>query len=250
MKLIQEFLKLAEQALEVVFSEDLKDSIFERVQNRSDTYIFRQMRSRGFTPSTVIDVGAYEGEWSSMISGIYPNSEYILIEPLESKRKELQSVSLPSKTIYNAVLSDTAGERVTFYEMETGSSIYPESTDVERTETTRQTDTLDNILASHALDSALLKIDAQGAELDILEGAAQSLDDIGAIYLETSLVEYNQGAPRIDEVINYLTGKGYRVEDVGASHRWGGQLAQVDLLFTDSELELTEAWKDTHLFDN
>ena len=39
-------------------------------------------RAAGFTPGTVIDVGAAHGDWSRMCRRVYPNAEYILVEPL------------------------------------------------------------------------------------------------------------------------------------------------------------------------
>lgn len=150
---------------------------------------------------------------------------------------------MKNKTIYSEVLSDSSGKKVTFYEMETGSSYYPENTDVDRTKRKRITRTLDELTKSHQLENALLKIDAQGAELDILDGSTTALNSVSAIYLETSLVEYNQDAPLAREVIEYLGDKGYMISDVGTRHRRDGQLIQIDLLFLDEELNVQEKWR-------
>jgi len=65
--------------------------------------------------------------------------------------------------------------------------------------------TLDAVLARHAaLGTSFLKLDVQGAELDVLAGAQRTLKHTDVILLEASLVEFNRGAPLIADVIARL----------------------------------------------
>ena len=55
----------------------------------------------------------------------------------------------------------------------------------------------------------LIKIDAQGAELNILKGATQVLKCCSYLILELQTKEYNKGAPLKHEVIEYLKSIGF-----------------------------------------
>src|ERR1700722_4906976 len=46
--------------------------------------------ARGLSPKTIIDVGAYEGDWSITAKSIWSQSRSILIEPNFAKRDKLE----------------------------------------------------------------------------------------------------------------------------------------------------------------
>lgn len=60
----------------------------------------------------------------------------------------------------------------------------------------------------------LMKIDVQGSELDILRGAKECLQHCKDIFIEMQHMEYNKGAPHVDEVSKYLNECGYRLVEV------------------------------------
>jgi FkbM family methyltransferase len=61
-----------------------------------------------------------------------------------------------------------------------------------------------------------LRIDVQGAELNILKGLSEQMfDNIKLITLEASLKPYYLGQPLFSEIDKYLTGRGYLLEDLG-----------------------------------
>jgi FkbM family methyltransferase len=64
--------------------------------------------------------------------------------------------------------------------------------------------TLDAALGAHpgiALEPVLLKVDTQGSELRILEGARETLPRLAALHIELSLVGLYRGAPLAREVL-------------------------------------------------
>ena len=93
---------------------------------------------------------------------------------------------------------------------------------------------LDDLLASlkfNLTPPALLKIDSQGSELDILAGAKDSMPCFDVIYLEAPVVLYNHNAPDLTAYITFMSNRGYRLFDVGTHHIQRNQLIQVDVLF-------------------
>jgi len=81
--------------------------------------------------------------------------------------------------------------------------------------------------------SVYLKIDAQGYERHVLEGARESLPGIVGVQLELSLVPLYQGAPLICEMLDYLYSRGFALMSVepGFSNRFTGEMLQVDGIF-------------------
>jgi len=86
-------------------------------------------------------------------------------------------------------------------------------------------------------DSVFLKIDAQGYEYNILEGAKNSLKYILGLQIEMSIEPLYEGEKLICEMIGYLRKKGYKlmsIEPVSIDYSTG-QMFQVDgIFFKDS----------------
>jgi hypothetical protein len=57
----------------------------------------------------------------------------------------------------------------------------------------------------------MIKIDVQGAELDVLLGATETLQSCQDIILELQSEEYNIGSPKLDEVKTYLESIGFKL---------------------------------------
>src|ERR1035438_4119926 len=80
-----------------------------------------------------------------------------------------------------------------------------------------------------------VKIDTQGAELDVLRGGQSVLRHADYILVEISLVEYNIGGARAEAVFSQLTAMGFQCSDVTDFHRLAGvengNLLQMDFLF-------------------
>ncbi len=119
----------------------------------------------------------------------------------------------------------------------TGASLYIEKTahyadsnlQVREIETAR----LDTLVARERLAAPdLIKIDVQGAELDVLAGATETLQAASALIVEVSLVDYNKSAPLMAEVIAAIDRAGFRCADLCEVHRTDrGFVLQLDLLF-------------------
>jgi FkbM family methyltransferase len=204
---------------------------------------YQRLSAKGYRPTTIIDVGAYEGNWTRLARRVFPNCASLMIEPQASKAPLLQQLAgtLPRTRFVSALLADEPGHNVTFYEMETGSSMLPENSDAPRQEVHLTTSTLDEV-ATDLSGSIFLKIDAQGAELKILAGATQTLPRCDVIQLEVALQAYNAGAPEFLETVSAMKQQGFIPYDFsGFSRPNGFDLVQVDIVFVreDSSLRPT-----------
>ncbi|HKX35989.1 MAG TPA: FkbM family methyltransferase, partial [Rhizorhapis sp.] len=79
---------------------------------------------------------------------------------------------------------------------------------------------------------ALLKIDVQGAELEVLKGCGDMLAAFDHIYVELSFRELYLGQPLASEVICWLAERGFTACGVyNVSTIAGGASVQADFLF-------------------
>lgn len=132
-----------------------------------------------------------------------------------------------------------------FHVMESGSSVLPENSPLERDVKTIATRRLDTLLNGRGAD--FLKLDVQGFELEVLNGAPEALQQAQAVLLEVSLLEINAGAPIMSDVVAYMKAKEFEVLDILEIHHrpLDGATNQVDLLFAPSSSPL---FSDTRHF--
>jgi FkbM family methyltransferase len=192
-----------------------------------------EMAMRGFYPKTIIDVGAFEGAWSHMVKQIWPISRLCMIEPNLEKRTHLVKVAKDlDATLFFELLGAENNQAVRFNVMGSGSSIMKERSGVPRTVETRYLRTLDAMI-KEIKPPGLLKIDAQGYELQILKGALETLLRVDAVLLEIAIIEINEGAPIFHDVIGFMRSHGFVAYDILEIHRrpLDKALNQIDVMF-------------------
>ena len=135
----------------------------------------------------VIDVGANVGFYSVFFAkSIGDNQRVLSIEPtpgaLKLLKKNIQQNDCAEKvTIFNGVLSDTKGELSInmIPGMEEYSSLgkLAHSAVDEKKKTSIQvsSETLDNLVAEYKLEPGIIKIDVEGAEFLVLNGAEETI---------------------------------------------------------------------------
>jgi FkbM family methyltransferase len=82
-------------------------------------------------------------------------------------------------------------------------------------------------------DVPYLKLDTQGYEMNVLRGAARSLQRIDTIQLEMSLTPLYDGETSLPELVTWLYGNGFELVGLEPGHADArcGQLLQVDGIF-------------------
>jgi FkbM family methyltransferase len=206
---------------------------FEYAQAPDMRFGLTAMQQRGFNPRSIIDVGAFEGAWSSMVRQIWPHAKIVMIEPNSGKAEHLSRLASEiSAEYFCELLGAKAGATVPFHVTGSGSSVLGERSPLPRETETRVLSTLDSLklIADRPL---LLKIDAQGYELEILKGARESLRCSDAIVLEIAVIEINDGAPLLHSVLESMHEYGFVTYDILEIHRrpLDKALNQVDIVF-------------------
>jgi FkbM family methyltransferase len=191
----------------------------QRLIPRDHVDYLGKLRDSGYFPKVIYDVGACVLHWTNEARRIWPDAEYVVFEAMDSSEFLYKEQNLK---YHMGVLSEQAGKEVDFYQNDYhpgGNSYYKENEEVNPdtvnyfNETHRRklrTDTLDAVKQSKNFPSPdLLKMDVQGAELDVLKGAVETLTSVKHIILELQVVEYNKGAPLRDAVIAYMDEQGF-----------------------------------------
>ncbi len=199
----------------------------------------------GFSPRTILDIGAYQGEWTKMAHQIFPLAKIFMIEATPDNESLLRNVSEASG-LSMALLGDKSKKSVIFYladpketSISTGNSIYIEKTQYfnNRHFIRLPMITLDFLVAKRKLKNIdFIKIDTQGSELNILKGGKKTVSKAEFILLETQNLEYNDKAPFTEDVVIAMKSYGFRLFDILETHYLSsGELFQVDLLFAKKD---------------
>jgi FkbM family methyltransferase len=204
---------------------------------------YSRLSRYGFQPKGIIDIGAYHGEWSKMVARIFPLVPLLMIEAQPEKRAHLESAcaQIPQSYFEMSLLGPAEGIETVFNVMERGSSLYNERSNAPRQQITLKMSTLDGIFKKYSQlnNPLLLKLDVQGAELDVLTGGARALTSAEVIQLEVALMEYNEGAPDIAAVLKFMTERNFTFFDVcGFVKPDARHLSQIDVLFVCNDSQL------------
>jgi FkbM family methyltransferase len=148
-----------------------------RRRNRRDDENMRLLLAAVLTPdANCIDVGANIGSTLRCICAVAPDGEHIAYEPLPSLCRRLRS-EFPMVEVREAALSNQAGQEdfVHVKHLPSRSGLRRPDYQGSQTETLRTSvETLDSALAPDYVP-ALIKIDVEGAEQQVLEGARETI---------------------------------------------------------------------------
>ncbi len=217
--------------------ETLLADMYKKRNNLDDFLDFFKHRQK-FYPEVVIDVGVAQG--TPELYTAFPKAHILLVEPLQEFEPYLQTIHAAYEhvSIERVAAGSTSGTMtISVHPDLVGSSLYKEAegSDVNGIERLIEVKTLDEIYAKHVKGKkeVLLKIDVQGAELDVLKGATELLADVEAVVLEVSLHRFFIGGADFADVIAYMKSIGFVSYDLfGFMNRpYDGSLAQVDIAF-------------------
>ena len=180
----------------------------------------RYLKRLGFQPKTIIDVGV--GKGTPDLYSAFPDAHLILIEPVAEFRDDIDKVLSQRPGVHlEFALGSEPGERELRIEPERAllTSFYHrhqlEHTGDVPILRSVPVETLDRAVAGTAFSPPFgLKIDAEGSELEVIRGAAETLRHTEFIIAEVSVLPRFQGSYRFAEMIAELDAKGFEVCDI------------------------------------
>lgn len=217
-------------------SSEVSDDLRHRyAAGMSMWWSLENMKRCGFEPASVIDVGAFMGDWTNRVRAIWPTAKFLMVEPQPNKQERLRAMCNDSVWLEPYILGAAAAESVPYHMDDLGgSSVLEQCQDKCAVVEPLPMTTLDALTGKLRLRGPiLLKADVQGYELEVLRGATATLANTEAILLEVSTLPYNLRAPLFADVIAFLAERGFLVYDLCSMHRRQSDDAafQVDVLF-------------------
>jgi len=204
----------------------------------------QNMRKNGFIPKTIIDIGAYQGEWTREVLTIFPAANFLMIEAQDQKRAFMSRVTndFSRQVDYHiGLLGAQDGLEVEFNEMETASSALKEHYSQEGRVIKKTTVALDTLLKEKQIGNVdFIKLDTQGYELEILKGGGNALKQAEVVLMEVSLLDIHQGVPLIREVLNFMGERSFQAYDICSFTRrpLDRALWQTDIIFVKNDSQL------------
>lgn len=216
-----------------------------------------------------VDAGArgdLEGDWQA-----FPNDclSVLAFEPDETATIDWESIGINRAVERSALWSHEAEIDIHIGKIAATSSVWPPNIDYltrfadahvdpRRTQSVHKVRgrPLDAILAERGMEADFLKIDTQGAELQILQGAEDALNTtvIGAV-VETWTVPIHAGQGLTHEVMELMYKKGFVLCQVETAAAWGRKIVEceevsyrrqivgLDLLFLRDPLSAHQKFK-------
>lgn len=194
---------------------------------------------------TVVDIGANVGQFSLLCAAVYPQATIFAFEPLSEPARKCGELfrNRDRFTLSTCAIGSTEGEATMHVSRrDDSSSLLPISDTL--TEVFPGTDEVGTVRVAMAplrvyveptalAFPALLKIDVQGGELEVLRGCEDLLDRFSYVYVELSFVELYTGQPLCQEIIRFLDHHRFVVVGVNnVSYDQAGRPLQADFLFS------------------
>jgi FkbM family methyltransferase len=209
---------------------------------RSFGLFFKHLKSLDFDIRTVIDVGIAFG--TPPIYAAFPRARYFLIEPVAECRPVLEKLKQQLNAEYFLVAAGAENKEVTLnvHEDISGSSLFSQvegkALDGEARLTPMRR--LDSLLPESLEHPVLLKLDTQGAEIEVLKGLGSRIGEIDVLIVETTMMQVRHGIPEFADVVRFCDDAGFVVYDVLEGHvrALDGALSQIDLAFVRKDSRL------------
>jgi len=198
-----------------------------------NTNLYGRLKENGIQFNNIIDVGCYKGSWTSKVKLIYPDANYYLIDPNNIYEEKIKTLGI----FYQEVVGQQKEEReFNFSENEleeTGNSLYEENSNIQFNKKTVMVKPLKDIVPDQIYD--LIKMDVQGAELEIMEGSLELFQKTKFVQLECPVHHNNKGAPKFEHYINYMANSNFKVFDIDTIF-FNTKLMVLDFLFVNTLL--------------
>lgn len=198
--------------------------------------VLAHYRRLGLTPGAVIDVGV--GPGTPDLYAAFEDATLVLVEPLEEWRADLERLRREQGAeVVFAAAGPARGEiEISVHRVPACSSMLGgrRGEGFSASRRTVPMVRLDEVVEDLGLSGPfVVKVDVEGAELEVLSGALGVLGDTELVLLEVSLFELIPGSPQLHDIVAWMHDHGFVAADFYNGHNrlLDGSLAQLDVAF-------------------
>jgi FkbM family methyltransferase len=186
--------------------------------------LFSTLRRFGFSPRFVLDVGANHGNWTRTALKYFPEAEYVLVEPQDHLKVCVIDLIEAGYRIrwVNAGAADKCGILPFIISERDDSSTFLTREEHLQTRVSSEimvaVETLDAIISNYKLPAPdMVKIDAEGFDLKIMQGASTLIGKTDVFLLEAGVVCPFENS--VARVISAMGDIGYQLVDITELNR-------------------------------
>lgn len=191
----------------------------------------------------ILDVGANRGQFSLACCLSQPKTPIVAFEPIPGEAKTFRAVHANHNRIelFESALGDSPGQATLHLSRSADSSsllpigkrqkeLFPGTQEIDSIIVPVQR--LDDLCKHwNCRTQQLLKLDVQGFELNVLQGATETLKSCAFVYAECSEVTLYEGQALRPEVSRFLQSHGFKESASFNATYDGQQLIQADYLY-------------------
>lgn len=198
----------------------------------------------------ILDVGAHIGQTAKNYVNLFEKPSIYSFEPTSESFEELSenTKGLSNVEIFNFALGDknehgeiqlnrSSATNSLFATSKQAYEYWPKGkvqTHSTEKKEIRRLDDLDFIAALDRVD--ILKLDTQGSEYMVIEGATHTLKKTKLIYTEIIVKPCYSGQKHFDELLRIYRLKNFELFNLYNPNTWNGELRQLDAIFLNRDL--------------
>ncbi|MFC7773619.1 FkbM family methyltransferase [Flavobacterium sp. GCM10027622] len=219
-KIVHLFLDPIVTRLGYVKSAEVQIKSAESDKNNLLETFFLNLKKMGFSPKHIVDVGANHGTWTRETLKYFPNAYYTLLEPQEWLKPSLQDLlDTNDKITFNAVGAGAKSGFFNFTIVDRDDSCSFRYTEEEaKANGFKQVEipivTLNELNEKSNLPIPdIVKIDAEGLDIDVLKGANSLFGKTEIFMVEVGVVNKVFDNSFL-KMINFMDENGYRLFEI------------------------------------
>lgn len=192
----------------------------QNIENKASLLdmFYANIKAAGFNPSFIIDIGSNTGTWTRKFLENFPNTKILMVEPQErlkphfedllSEKVQILNVGVGDKNdILKFTIADRDDSCSFIYSEEEAKEMGLDQIDI-------PIKTLDTIIEENNLPIPnLVKIDAEGLDVEVIKGASSILGKTEIILVETTVTcpTYKNTTTAM---IKLMDEKGYQIYEI------------------------------------
>jgi len=193
----------------------------ERLKNEATPLglFFKMLKHQNFQPQRIYDIGANHGRWTRLAAEFFPKASYTLVEPQDHLKTDIQDLIKAGIDIewVNAGAGNECGIQwftITASDDSCSFLSRPPSNGAKLNQVKMDVITLNEIATKHSGQKPdLVKIDAEGWDLKVLEGASELIGVTDIFLMEAAICaeDVENNALSVIQKFDHL---GYRLIDI------------------------------------